>query len=466
MNICSYRNDYVVDGKTRRYKCEKLSHTELGYCRFHDDDYLTKQTENEITKLFMDEFNDAVKTNRSLLCIGYILPSLKLSSIEIPIEIRFDHSKFKFEKIQLEHLSFMENVSFSSCMFYEDVTFDHVHFKKLTYFEHSILKKKLSMLYIRASDINFSRTIFNDADFQKSQFNDIDFHACKFNSINFQNNTSETTKFTYVKFFNGGTFCDSIFLKKTDFEQAFFLKLTKFHKIQFNEKYTYFNGNISNISFMNTDVKSIHFGNYISWNFDDDSVNNIMKKSYNYKICEERQLENNSHSYDNLESIQNICRDLRDNFDHNLQYEKSGKFFIREMELHRNYEDHVKNNKTFIRKKKLLYRYISLSFVYYALAKYGQSYIIPSIIICTIIFIGILLLSSTCLIELDSILNVMSCNNDIKNAITRTISIIPPFYLPKDSLGLYDYGMRIVLLPLFGLLFISLKRRFERKLRH
>ena len=125
------------------------------------------------------------------------------------------------------------------------------------------------------------------------------------------------------------------------------MKLTRFSKITFMDQNTYFdNSDLSRVSFSDTDIKMINFGTKVTWGSE--------SKSNNYKIFDELKLENSDlmdldNEIDirpnNLESIKNIYRDLRDNYERNektIQYEIAGQFFVREMEITRKYYNYKK----------------------------------------------------------------------------------------------------------------------------
>lgn len=119
-----------------------------------------------------------------------------------------------------------------------------------------------------------------------------------------------------------------------------------------------FNGNLSNVSFANTDITRVRFGDKVRWrkverNSKDEKSSedtNRTKKKINkikslwygeetdFKIYDERILEGQEEGYEpasSLESIITEYRNLRENYEYNLRYKEAGQFFIREMELGR-----------------------------------------------------------------------------------------------------------------------------------
>ena len=112
--------------------------------------------------------------------------------------------------------------------------------------------------------------------------------------------------------------------------------------------------------------KSIQFlGRDTTWEIKENSNNSIDSKKLKYhsKIYEEIQLELKNNNVENLESTLKIfTRDLRDNFDRNLQYDKAGEFFVREMKI---------SPRIFILRKMQRYR-IKASFCSQTLSPYAK----------------------------------------------------------------------------------------------
>ena len=259
--------------------------------------------------------------------------------------------------------------------------------------------------------------------------------------------------FRIVKFHDMGIFSESSFLSKINFDKSVFSKLMRFSKIKFTD--AYFNSDLSCVSFSDTDIKMINFGTNTSWNSND------------YKIYDEIQLENDNISDlenefnikpNNLESIKNVYRDLRDNYDRNLQYDISGQFFNREMELNRKYKDHRNGNEVKIIKRPLCSRTFSIYRIYGIIAKYGHSYVRPLIFEMLIIICAILYFLHDCHND--------QCLDPISYSINNTFLTIMPFSTLTNQTGIIPIILKSLFLIFSGILFISLKRKLERKLRY
>jgi hypothetical protein len=163
-----------------------------------------------------------------------------------------------------------------------------------------------------------------------------------------------------------------------------------------------------------------------------------------------------------------IYRNLRENFEYRLRYDKAGEFFIREMELKRNYRDDRTNykfrNTNGIRARNIILRNISMTGLYYRLSKYGHDFIRPSIFGAIVIMLSIVFTSGL----YNSFLFLVPLNNatfqNIEDATERSITTFIQFR--GEQLIWQDYIIKALGILTLGLLAIPLRRRFERKFRH
>lgn len=164
-----------------------------------------------------------------------------------------------------------------------------------------------------------------------------------------------------------------------------------------------------------------------------------------------------------LEDILSIYRNLRENYEYKLRYDEAGEFFIREMELKRNYRkenDNIKKNCRFRRN-------ISYSGIYHNISKYGESIPRPIILLVSLI------IGSTLIWYVYLFITNVKQNEEIPfifynsalsiQALKITFSNI--FQVNKHS-AIIDYFIRILSIFLLGVLFIALRRRLERRFRH
>jgi len=480
MTNCDYVETYfdVNTGEEIPFRCDENVY-KSGKCKFHLDGYLTEHTKNDIIKLFSQKLAKA-KEDKPLLCIGYILPSISLlknNEKEFKIPTYFAHAKFKLENLNFSHITFKKEISFYQTDFFNSTSFRASVFEGPVDFSYSQFHEESnsfeSTKFKKTSD--FSHTTFKNTNFEWSSFFNVEFIECKFSDeTKFENVAfSDNAYFKNAEFSGNTVFSESVFTEIADFDDAKFLQFADFSKVHFNKRENViFNGNISNVSFVDTDIKEIKFGNRISWELLESSDEKERKtdstkkrKNNDLKIYEERLLEKNDETKINLESIKNIYRDLRDNFDLNLRYDIAGKFFVREMELKRIYREKRLEGKLITAKKPICHRILTLYWLYNILAQYGQSYYRPLYFAIPIIAIGTFFFWMECT-EQEIIGLEEPCDDSLAYAFIRSLSSFIPFFTFTKTPGILDYALRLALLPISGTFFIALRRRFERKLRH
>jgi hypothetical protein len=112
----------------------------------------------------------------------------------------------------------------------------------------------------------------------------------------------------------------------------------------------------------------------------------LQKEEY-FKVIEEEWLEHDEEQGGvGIGDVISIYRYLRENYEFRLRYDEAGKFFIREMELKRNYREVLSpdGSKTIVKRNGWPRRNLSLTGLYYHFSTYGES-IVKSVIIGAII---------------------------------------------------------------------------------
>lgn len=229
-------------------------------------------------------------------------------------------------------------------------------------------------------DANFSIVSFNTANFNGTRFHG----DALFNGTQFHGNAT----FYFTLFAHGGNFTGAKFIEEATFFETNFLgnlasKLNEARYSSFNHavfvqpaRINFQVSDLSLVSFLNADVSQINFGPNIKWGDCDN----------NYKILEERLIENASHDYHlkdvSLSGILGIYRNLRENYEFRLRYDDAGEFFIRELEIKRKYQEIAAeaDDTSKIKLKRRLVRYLSLTAFYHYSSKYGQSLLRPTAI--------------------------------------------------------------------------------------
>jgi len=148
-----------------------------------------------------------------------------------------------------------------------------------------------------------------------------------------------------------------------------------------------------------------------------------------------------------LRNVLTVYRRLRENYDYNVDYETSGAFFIKEMELKRY------ASKLGIEEKSI-WNYLFLT-LYKWLANYGESYLRPILaMLITIIIFGLI----------DAILNGLN----FKHIWHSLEDSVKTFFQMKElkDITMMQVAERAISPSLLGLLFLALRRKFERRFRH
>ncbi len=521
---CSYHlvyNDPIL-GKNLEFKC-KESPLDSGKCKFHDKDYLygkTGKKEKDIADEIIKKLNTAAKNGKPLKFIGYYLPAIELKNHKITCDILFQDTFFK-GKVNFSKTDYSKKTYFLNCKFiyetnFSDCTFQEISFKeskfynKVSFTGSNFVSKSNFQNVEFKKDVVFQTTVFTgESTFQKTLFTNAKFDLTFFeDNISFYDSyfKGETsfwkTYFNKTSNFSIAEFEENVDFKETEFRNTIFLgtkfrneadfeksklyegrfediessQLVNFKKVQFKKPDTiYFNGDLSEISFLDTDVTRIHFGDHTFWNkltrIDETNSCQVMRwfrrrreNNNKFKIKDERILENTGEI--RLEGVLNIYRNLRENFDLNMRYEDAGQFFIRERELKRKFKDNELDSEPKTVPNDLHLQFFSLSSLYYGLAKYGESLKRPTLVAISILILG------TCffLYEETNLAQQATeppyTGNPFENAVIRSLTSFFPFYGFDNQAGLVDLLFKMALLPVSGSMFIGLRRKLERRFRH
>jgi predicted anti-sigma-YlaC factor YlaD len=112
---------------------------------------------------------------------------------------------------------------------------------------------------------------------------------------------------------------------------------------------------------------------------------NIKKR---FKVIEEKWLKESPEKINTLGSVMSVYRNLRENYEFRLRYDEAGEFFIREMELKRNYREVLSpdSSKTIVKQNRWPRRNLSLTGLYYHLSRYVEDLLRPTLIGVAIVF--------------------------------------------------------------------------------
>ncbi len=474
------------------------------------------------TQFSLAKFNDVSNFNN---CI--FKEDADFSQCDFKHAVSFEDAQFR-KQVNFQNIKFQNQVSFSKTKFKKSVNFDRSVFLGNTVFQHVVIEDEINCNYVNFNGSTYftntefigianfyCATFHKNADFHDSVFSEIpsfnrtefmgfaNFENIKFNGdIDSRLLNSRTQNVAYVKFNRGANFSRSVFENfanfldaqflgssyfhdtkfngvthfyhctftgeiidfitsdmnsyQTDFSRSYFdakvrfpnngfQNFTKFRDVEFeNPNRISFNGNMSKVSFLHTDITRVKFGGKTRWNNE-------------YKIHEETQIgqKQDENKKVELNDILAIYRQLRDNYEYNLRYEEAGKFFVRESEITRMYEDkQVQNNsESTIVKRSLLKQWFGLKAWYKLFAYYGESFYRPIIFMAGLFGFGILYFT-------------LWDNHNYLNPLLRTINAALPYFGMSENAIWLDYFLKITVLPFLGMLYISLRRKYERKHRY
>ena len=178
---------------------------------------------------------------------------------------------------------------------------------------------------ITMKQANFTKPVyFSECEFQGlANFYLATFSAqAHFSGANFQG----VTDFNQTAFFDRAYFSDSQGLGTFNGEMRFNDTL-----FEAKEKIIFEVQDLSNVSFMNSDITRIRFSDKARWREDGGK-----KGKDRFTVIEEKWLEESypkSHPDISLGSVMAVYRNLRENYEFRLRHDEAGKFFIKEMEL-------------------------------------------------------------------------------------------------------------------------------------
>ena len=459
---CVYTDGYndVKTGEYYNYECDRTSIPYSRLCKFHDDEYY-KNNEDDITQSFLSELNSS---QSPIFFIGCNIPNIKIKNMTQHAPIYFTNTKFHgdiiFHDIKFNSIDFTSSKIYGKCRFTHVNIDDILLFKKINFTNESNMYKTIfENCTFKTS--NFSFTDFKLVKFLACNFIDADFWNTKFGKMEIENcNFKGQANFKECTFDDESKFTFSIFHNTSIFQYVDFSAITKFDNVDFKEQQLVrFNGNLSNVSFLGTDITRIRFDEKIIWGDPD-----------KYLIYDAKKLQENL-NHGKLTSILATYRNLRENYEFRLMYEEASQFFIKEMDFKRIYfEESSDKGIVKIPKRK---RYLSLINIYNIFCQYGES-LTRVVLWISLLFIGSTLYFFIC--PDTSILEKIKPMGDIdyskeitynlwfriQVSIERTLTS----FLQINNHNLFDLMIRIVSLPLFGMSFVVLRRKFERKFRH
>lgn len=469
---CNFQTDYFdpLTQKQKTFECNEEAVSDK--CKFHDLNYSILNT-GEIHNLLNEKIMDSLQYGTPLLIIGYHISSLDLSEKKFLSTVIFSETTFHDDVI-FDFTEFLNYVDFSKCKFYGGASFFNSVFQKNANFNEITILGESQFTHCHFyNDSDFSNSNFQKNSFAHTIFNYVDFSGTVFSEFSNFNNVVFNSKVDFIEtYFNEGVNLNySKFIAEASFSKTKFLKKSLLRNVQFQSpKSVFIDGDLSNLSMINSDIMRIKFGNDVVWNVED--RNPFCKwlyfknKNRDYQIFDERLLENNLEVTINLESILDVYRNLRENFDYYLKYDNSGEFFVREMELKRKYRINPKNIGRKTIPKQYFSQRLSLLSLYNVIGQYGNSIYRPFYFSIAIISFFTLYFLTNQLTNLPKLFESNFLYN-VGDSFIRSLAGFVPFDVPGSNVpSAADIVLRIILLPISGAFFVSIKRKLERTFRH
>jgi hypothetical protein len=302
------------------------------------------------------------------------------------------------------------------------------------------------------------------------------------------------------------------FQNNADFLNNEFKDEGHFHYTVFEHpnKVTFDNCSLSNVSFADSDITRIRFGDKVTWRGGKKGFEIMEEDSLRKRGKRKAPIRNEMIT---LELVLSIYRNLRENYEFRLRYDDAGRFFIKEMELKRKYREVPSISDLKLRLvnlcKKLIRdqspypevtyrleensrfrRHFSLTGLYYHFSRYGESISRPAAIGAITLFLSTLFWAtqSNPILEpnfsfLSDSTNAVVADNSSSTtsnyvgsaqfgngtqwlkAFERSFAGFLPLLPAGDfKVEIIDYVIKIVGGALtFGLLIIDFRRKFERK---
>lgn len=464
MDKCTYTARVQDRHGGKDYACGNEAHRD-GKCKFHLDGYLDESTAGEIRDLFWDMHDGSPCSLMN--CTGYALPPLAREGEAASVRraLRLDSARFGLGGAGLSGITFEQHASFRDVEFIGGAGFRGCTFKKGADFSRAAFRAG-------TADFKSSRFAgtadFFHADFFHADFDWAIFAGSRFNKAVFRDGASfygatfgSAAGFHSARFLGEARFEESEFKMGGDFAGARFKRPAYFRGVKMKcPSLVRFDGNVSNVSFLNTDVKEIGFGSMTTWSPQErPGSSSIWDRKW--RIYDEKSLDDESPDPAlNLENVRGVYRDLRDNFDRQLRYDMAGGFFVREMEVGRKYKV---DDSGHVALKPVFRRALTWNAAYNVIAEYGQSLGRPSLFLALTLVAGSLVLWCG-----TGVMNALEfpCEDGLCGSALRSLEAMVPFPLSGHLASPVDFTLKAAALPCVATFLIALRRRFEKTRRH
>ena len=426
------------------YKCSRTTVDGAEYCVLHDGSYLDKGGDASMPLAALME-----EVDHSRRLVGFYLPAFSLTGREFSAPLYFEQCIFQ-GTVDFSHANLNAELTFNSCRFAAGAKFTRAKFKDPLFFKavtsdpgarfdftESVLPdiRLLGSVLARAT---FDFAEFSRATFVGNKFTDaVSLSHAKLTCCTFMNTEFEKkVKFTAAKF-SGCVFQNLQFHAGATFKSSIF---------DSDEK-SVMDTDMSEVSFLDSDISGVKFRDHVRWDAE-----------HHHKIYDARMFYSNP-TPDGFAGTLGVLRSLRDNYEYHLMYRDAGQFFAQEMELKRMYFLH----KGTLLPHPICHRIFSLTGLYYWTCGYGES--LKRVGLWMALLFGASLAYFAWQAEplLESAPHApLGALEKFGMGLKRTLAA----FFPLGGGDLPDYVVRATSVPLLGTMFIVVRRRLERKLRH
>lgn len=425
------------------YQCSRDAVGGSEYCILHDSSHVGSNHSDEVLDALVEEVEDS----RPL--VGFHLPSLRPSG-PFNNQIYFDQCRF-YGVLDLSNVTMNRNLIFNRCDFMSGISFAHTVFEHLVQFN--------AVKFCPKAKFNFPGSMFKDIHIVGSSIAECNFDFVELTRAKFINNSFMGNISMIDAKLNNCDFIDTIFKQRVRFIASKFsgcsFKNITFHNggtfesaiFDFNKK-SNMDTDLTDISFLDADISGIRFRDHTRWD-----------EKYGHRIYDVRTFYSDPNP-DRFVSTLGVLRSLRDNYEYHLMYHDAGQFFAEEMELRRMYS---------LRKGKMshhsvLHQTFSLTGLYYWICGYGESLKRVGLWMALLFGASFAYFALSADPQPESTTSNAAAGALEKAGIhmKRTLAA----FFPLGGGDLPDYVVRATSVPLLGTMFIVIRRRLERKLRH
>ena len=277
---CDYGT--TLDDRRMSYDCLDEPYSG-GYCRFHNSEFAANEKNKKaLVELLDQKVNEANTSGSPLKLIGYNFPK------GFPMRYHFKSA------VDFDRAHFLDEVDFTTSVFEKDVSFYETEFSRVANFSNATFNGEASFNGTHfGGDTSFSDTTFES---------DVSFHDLTFDKEAwFSDTTFESdVSFSNATFNGEAYFNESRFSRVLSFTGNTINGTIGFRQVFFREKdQIIFNGDLSKVSFVNTDITRVRFGDVIwgknqakSGNSETEHNNdfNSNRERFNSKIHDERMI--------------------------------------------------------------------------------------------------------------------------------------------------------------------------------